>query len=122
MDNIRRMLEREGLTGFTFAQTQSFISAGQLPIPHLAQGKVIPAGRPFLALLGDQSNGKNLEAPEGLIRQIFREEMANRQPSNNVYHVNAEANGRNIFKLILDEGEMQRNQTGSNPFNVGGAY
>lgn len=122
MDNIRRMLEREGLTGFTFAQTQGFISAGQLPIPHLAQGKVIPAGRPFLALLGDQSNGKNLEAPEGLIRQIFREEIANRQPSKNVYHVNAEANGRNIFKLILDEGEMQKNQTGSNPFNVGGAY
>ena len=27
-----------------------------------------------MAVLGDQASGKNLEAPEGLIRQIVREE------------------------------------------------
>lgn len=27
-----------------------------------------------MAVLGDQTNGRNLEAPEGLIRQIVREE------------------------------------------------
>lgn len=42
--------------------------------PKLAQGAVIPANREFLAVLGDQSHGRNLEAPEGLIRQIVREE------------------------------------------------
>lgn len=46
-------------------------------IPGLATGAVLPANRPFLAALGDQSNGKNLEAPEGLIRQIVREESGN---------------------------------------------
>lgn len=46
-------------------------------IPMLAQGAVIPANREFLAVLGDQRNGRNLEAPEALIRQIVREESAN---------------------------------------------
>ena len=43
-------------------------------IPYLAQGAVIPPNRKFMAVLGDQGNGMNLEAPEGLIRQIVREE------------------------------------------------
>lgn len=43
-------------------------------IPKLANGAVIPANREFMAVLGDQKNGTNLEAPEGLIRQIVREE------------------------------------------------
>jgi len=44
-------------------------------IPHLASGAVIPPNAEFAAILGDQRNGRNLEAPEGLIRQIIREEI-----------------------------------------------
>ena len=43
-------------------------------LPRLAQGAVIPPNREFLAVLGDQSSGNNIEAPESLIRQIVREE------------------------------------------------
>lgn len=43
-------------------------------IPYLAQGAVIPPNREFMAVLGDQRNGRNLEAPEDLIRKIVREE------------------------------------------------
>lgn len=43
-------------------------------IPRLAQGAVIPPNREFMAVLGDQRNGRNLEAPEDLIRKIVREE------------------------------------------------
>ena len=50
------------------------VSAPQ--IPRLAQGAVIPPGAEFLAVLGDQRHGRNLEAPEDLIRQIVREESA----------------------------------------------
>ena len=46
-------------------------------IPKLAQGAVIPPNREFLAVLGDQKAGRNLEAPESLIRQIVREESGN---------------------------------------------
>ncbi len=46
-------------------------------VPALAQGAVIPANREFLAVLGDQKRGTNIEAPADLIRQIFREESGN---------------------------------------------
>ena len=35
---------------------------------------MIPPNREFMAVLGDQSRGNNLEAPEDLIRKIVREE------------------------------------------------
>lgn len=49
----------------------------QVQIPRLAQGAVIPPNQQFAAILGDQTHGRNLEAPEGLIRQIVREETGN---------------------------------------------
>jgi hypothetical protein len=45
-------------------------------IPYLAKGAVIPPNAEFLAMLGDQRSGRNIEAPEDLIRQIVREETA----------------------------------------------
>ena len=45
-----------------------------IKLPRLASGAVIPPNREFAAILGDQTNGNNLEAPESLIRKIVREE------------------------------------------------
>ena len=44
-------------------------------IPLLATGAVIPPNAPFMAVVGDQRSGTNIEAPEALIRQIVREEV-----------------------------------------------
>ena len=44
-------------------------------IPYLAQGAVIPANREFLAVLGDQSHGTNVEAPLDTIKQAVAEVM-----------------------------------------------
>jgi len=49
-------------------------SISEVKLPRLARGAVIPPNREFMAVLGDQSHGNNLEAPEGLIRKIVREE------------------------------------------------
>lgn len=46
----------------------------EVTLPRLATGAVIPPNAEFAAILGDQRHGRNLEAPEGLIRQIVREE------------------------------------------------
>lgn len=43
-------------------------------IPMLAKGAVIPPNAPFMAMLGDQKTGTNIETPEELLRQIVREE------------------------------------------------
>ena len=58
--------------GSRFGFNLSPINAPQ--IPYLAKGAVIPPNAEFLAVLGDQKNGRNLEAPEALLRQIVREE------------------------------------------------
>lgn len=53
----------------------SMVSAPQ--VPRLATGAVIPPNAEFAAILGDQKSGKNIEAPEALIRQIVSEEIGN---------------------------------------------
>lgn len=55
--------------GFNFER----ITAPQ--IPYLAQGAVIPANHEFLAVLGDQTNGTNIEAPLATIQQALAEVM-----------------------------------------------
>lgn len=52
-----------------------FSSDAAMGIPYLASGAVIPPNAPFMAVLGDQRNGTNLEAPEDLLRKIVREEI-----------------------------------------------
>lgn len=52
-------------------------AVSEASVPFLASGAVIPPGAPFFAVLGDQRNGTNLEAPESLIRKIVREESGN---------------------------------------------
>lgn len=45
-------------------------------IPRLAQGTVIPPNREFLAVLGDQKNGTNVEAPLETIKQALAEVLS----------------------------------------------
>ena len=68
----RAQEEAKKASQFSFGgPQQGFSSSG---IPQLATGAVIPPNRRFTAVLGDQRYGMNLEAPEGLIRKIVREE------------------------------------------------
>lgn len=46
-------------------------------IPRLAQGAVIPPNKEFMAVLGDQSHGTNIEAPLDVIKQAVAEVLAN---------------------------------------------
>ena len=62
-----------GLGGKTFSISASTVS---LPtIPYLAEGAVLPANKPFLAMVGDQRHGTNIEAPLDTIRQALRMEL-----------------------------------------------
>lgn len=60
----------------TLTRSASLSSAARAlsNLPRLAAGAVIPPNREFMAVLGDQTRGNNIEAPESLIRQIVREE------------------------------------------------
>ena len=82
-------------------------------IPHLATGAVIPANREFLAVLGDQPQGRNLEAPEDLIRQIVREEAGR---GNGIQHIHLHVGSREIAEAVVEGGRVIMGQTGANPF------
>lgn len=87
-------------------------------IPYLASGAVIPPRSEFLAVLGDQKKGNNLEAPESLLRQIVREESGKGQGEGNTYNVTVNASGRKLLDIIISEAEMRRNRNGKNPFEL----
>lgn len=56
------------------------VSWGNVKIPRLAQGAVIPPNREFLAVLGDQKHGTNVEAPLETIQQAVAQTFANMSP------------------------------------------
>lgn len=102
----------QGLTGYSsFGFNIGYISTPR--IPYLAQGAVIPPNKEFMAVLGDQKSGNNIEAPESLIRKIVREETGN---SSRKIEVPVYLNRRQIAKAVLEEGQNMRTQTGKNPF------
>ena len=87
-------------------------------VPYLASGAVIPPRSEFLAVLGDQKNGRNLEAPEDLLRQIVREEAGGNQRSGGNYRFTAQLNRRTIFDEMIDEAKLRRDASGTNPFEL----
>ena len=104
----------QDLTGYSsFGFDIGYISTPR--IPYLAQGAVIPPNKEFMAVLGDQKSGNNIEAPESLIRKIVREETGN---NSRKIEVPVYLNRRQIAKAVLEEGKNMRTQTGRNPFEM----
>lgn len=87
-------------------------------IPYLAKGAVIPPRSEFLAVLGDQEQGNNIETPEALLRKIVREETAGRQAGGGSYRFTAQINRRTLFDEIMKEAQMRRDVSGRNPFEM----
>ena len=85
-------------------------------IPYLAKGAVIPPNKEFMAVLGDQKNGNNIEAPESLIRQIVREESGGGQKQR--IEIPVYLKGKQIYKAVVEEGKVVMSQTGMNPFEM----
>ena len=64
-----------GFGGMRFGFNLHQLSAPQ--IPYLAQGAVIPPNKEFLAVLGDQSHGTNIEAPLSTIEEAVARVIGN---------------------------------------------
>ena len=86
-------------------------------IPYLAKGAVIPPRSEFLAVLGDQKQGNNIETPEALLRKIVREETGGQQSGGN-YRFTAQINRRTVFDEIIEEARLRRDTSGRNPFEL----
>lgn len=83
-------------------------------IPKLATGAVIPPNAPFLAMLGDQRHGNNLEMPEDLLRKVVREESGRNSGNGATYHFVAQIDRRTLFEEIIEQARISQAAYGEN--------
>lgn len=91
------------------------VSAPQIPkltIPRLATGAVIPPNKEFLAVLGDQTQGTNIEAPLETIKQAFREALAESGGSSRQMTVVLQVGRRELGRTIVELGREEEQRVG----------
>lgn len=71
-------------------------------IPLLAQGAVLPPNKPFMAMVGDQRHGTNIEAPLSTIQEAVAEVMADYEASNLAGHEATVEVLRQLLSAVLD--------------------
>ena len=76
--------------------------------PGLAQGAVLPPNKPFMAVVGDQKNGTNVEAPLSTIQQAVADVMKNIEVKA-VFDVQGDP--YRIFKVVQRESIIQNKKT-----------
>lgn len=72
------------LGGKSFSLGLKTITAPQIPL--LAKGAVLPANKPFMAVVGDQKHGTNVEAPLSVIQEAMVQTMADYTAGNMAGH------------------------------------
>lgn len=77
---------------------QSLPSIAPASIPALARGAVIPPNREFLAVLGDQRSGTNIEAPLATIEQAVENVMSRFGGGNADIHITVELDGKVVAR------------------------
>lgn len=93
-----------GQTPFNFLPTISVPK-----IPHLAQGAVIPANKEFLAMLGDQKHGTNIEAPLDTIVEAFKKVIGESEKDNDII---IQIDGKEVFRAVKKQNDDYKKMTG----------
>lgn len=89
------------------------VSIPRITIPGLAEGAVIPPNREFLAVLGDQKSGTNIEAPLETIVEAVRQALGGGRT------VVLELDRRELGRAVVDVYGQETRRTG---LRLGGAY
>lgn len=86
--------------------------AAEWGIPQLAQGAVIPPNREFLAVLGDQKSGTNIEAPLETIVQAFRQALAEQGGNGSNRPIILMLDRRELGRAVVDVGNQENVRVG----------
>ena len=90
------------------------VKFGRISIPRLAKGAVIPPNREFLAVLGDQKQGTNIEAPLQTIVDAFNIALAqNGGYSGGNTEVILEIDGREFGRAVVEQGNLENRRIGT---------
>lgn len=83
-------------------------------IPRLAQGAVIPPNREFLAVLGDQKQGYNIETPLETMVQAFQMALDSRAGNKDgSTTVILEIDGREFGRAVVEHGKKENRRIGT---------
>lgn len=97
------------------SESVSYLRYTPVEIPQLAKGTVIPPNAPYLAVVGDQKHGTNIEAPLDTIKQAVAETLAEAGSSKDrEIHTHVWIGGRQILEIVAEENDMNTIATGHN--------
>lgn len=118
MLNSIRNVSIAGVKPFHLLWSKNPITVPQ--IPYLAKGAVIPPNKEFLAVLGDQRSGTNIEAPAKLIKQMTKEALqeADINGTDDVevtVNVYLEGESEGIFKIVKTEYSKEKKRKPNKP-------
>lgn len=103
VNGLNKLIDKLNSFGFNMPQVLGGGRVGfnikRLEVPQLAKGAVIPANKPFLAMLGDQKSGTNIETPLDTMVEAFNIALSNN---------NGGFNGRIEVPVIIDGREVLR--------------
>ena len=103
-----------GIGGKTFGFNIPEVKFGRVSIPRLAQGAVIPPNREFLAVLGDQKHGTNIEAPLQTIVDAFNIALqGNANYGGGNTEVVLEIDGREFGRAVVEQGNRENRRIGT---------
>lgn len=93
-------------------------------LPRFAQGAVIPPNKEFMAVLGDQKHGTNIETPLDTMIQAFNTALDSRGNSQNI-NIRFDGNLAQLARILkpyLDDDDVRQGTRRSNGLIVGGSY
>lgn len=99
------------LGGKKFGFNLSSVTIGR--IPYLASGAVIPPNKEFMAVLGDQTSGTNIETPLKTMIEAFNTALDSRGGANHEPIILQLPNGKVIAEIVWSEEEKRYKQTGT---------
>ena len=109
VNGLNRLIDRLNRFGFRVPEVLGGgwvgFNVSRLSVPQLAKGAVLPPNKPFLAMVGDQKNGTNIEAPLDTIKQGVAEVLADMRFSGNSAQtiiIPVTVNGREILRVVRE--------------------
>ena len=97
----------------------NLISPVHINVPGLAQGAVIPPNREFMAVLGDQKSGTNIETPLETMIEAFNTALRQNGGTGGVQQINfLLPDRRTLAQYTIAGGKIIQTSTGKNPFEL----